>query len=418
VTRQVVITGMGAVTPLGNDVDTTWDAVVAGRTGVAGISYFDPSDLKTQIAAEVKGFDPQRYLSRREIRRMDLTVQMAVDAAGQAIDDAALDMERIDPYRIGVIIGSGIGGISTLLEQQRVLEERGPGRVSPFVIPAILSDMPGGYTAIRFGVKGPNFAVVAACATGNVAIGEAAGMIASGAADVVLAGGVEAAITSLTIAGFDAMKALCSTFNDAPERASRPFDRDRAGFVAGEGAGVLIMEERSHAVSRGARIRAAFLGYGATDDAFHVAAPDPEAAGAAKAMALALERAAISPEEVDYINAHGTSTPLNDATETRAIKLVFGESAYRVPVSSTKGAIGHLLGAAGAVEAILVVRALEMGIIPPTINYEHPDPDCDLDYVPNEPRRSRLRIAASNAFGFGGHNACLILGRADLRGDR
>jgi 3-oxoacyl-[acyl-carrier-protein] synthase II len=416
--RQVVITGMGAVTPLGNDVDAAWDAVIAGRSGVAGISGFDPSDLITRIAAEVKDFDPQRYLSKREARRVDRTVQMAVDAAGQAIDDAAIDLESVDPFRVGVVIGSGIGGISTLLDQHGVFQERGPGRVSPFFIPAILSDMPGGYTAIRFGAKGPNFAVVAACATGNMAMGTAAEIIASGAADVVLAGGAEAAITPLTVAGFDAMKALCSTFNDDPERASRPFDRDRSGFVIGEGAGVLVMEERHHAVSRGAHIRASFLGYGATDDAFHVAAPDPEAAGAAQAMITALNGAAISPEDVDYINAHGTSTPLNDATETRAIKAVLEDNAYRIPVSSTKGATGHLLGAAGAVEAILTVRALETGVVPPTLNYEHPDPSCDLDYVPNEPRRSPIRIAASNAFGFGGHNACLMLGRADLEEDR
>ncbi len=409
--KRVVITGMGLISPIGKEVATAWEAAVAGRSGISRITSFDPSQFKTQIAAEVKAFDPQQYMDRTEARRMDRVVQFAVNAAGQALDDTGWKPEEHDGRRAGIIIGTGIGGVGTILDQQAVLEKRGPSRVSPFTVPAILPDMPAGFTALKFGLKGPNMSIVAACATGNYAIGEASEIVARGAADLMLAGGSEAAIRPLALAGLDAMGALCSTCNDRPERASRPFDKDRNGFIFGEGAAMLVLEEREHALARGAHIYAEILGYGATNDAYHIAAPDPEAAGVIEAMQLALAQARQRPEQIDYINAHGTSTVLNDKTETRAIKAVLGEAAYHTPVSSTKSITGHLLGAAGALEAILTIKALETGVIPPTINYTTPDPECDLDYVPNQARQAELKIALSNSFGLGGHNATIILKR-------
>jgi len=411
-TERVVITGLGAITPLGNDVPTMWEAVVKGRSGVARITQFDPSPLSTQFAAEVKDFDPVALFGAKGARRMDRVTQFAVAATKEAIEDAGLRVTADEAERTGVIIGTGIGGISTLVRGLKMMERKGPRRLNPFLIPMILPDTPAAQVAIVFGFKGPNLAVVTACATGTNAIGEGAEMIRRGMADVMVCGGSEAGILPLSIAGFNAMGAL-STRNEEPERASRPFDATRDGFVMGEGAGILILESLSHARSRGARIYAEVVGYGTTVDAFHMAAPAEGGEGAARAMKMALQRAGLTPEDIDYINAHGTSTVLNDKSETAAIKSVFGEQAYRVPISSTKSMIGHLLGAAGAVEAIVCVKALETGIIPPTINYEHPDPECDLDYVPNVARRASLRTAMSNSFGLGGHNAAIILARME-----
>lgn len=408
--RRVVITGLGAVTPLGNDVATTWASLVAGRSGAGRIQAFDPSRCKSQIAAEVKGFNPELYMSRKEVRHTDRYTQFAFAAALQAVEDAGLRLADEAPSRVGVIIGSGIGGILTLLEQHQVLLERGPRRISPFFVPSILANTASGHIAIRLGLRGPNLAVVTACATGADAIGTAFETIRRGAADVMLAGGSEAPLCELTVAGFENMGAL-STRNDSPQTASRPFDRDRDGFVIGEGAGVMVLESLEHAQRRGARIYAELLGYGNTEDAYHITAPHEEGLGACEAMGLALEEAGLQPEDVDYINAHGTGTLLNDAGETRAIKCVFGPHAYRVPISSTKSMTGHLLGAAGAVEAIVCVKVIAEGIIPPTINYTTPDPACDLDYVPNQARRADVRVALSNAFGFGGHNAVLAFGK-------
>ncbi|MBC7241996.1 MAG: beta-ketoacyl-ACP synthase II [Anaerolineae bacterium] len=406
--RRVVITGLGAVTALGEDVRSLWEAVVAGRSGVRRIQSFDPSGLKTQVAAEVLEFDPARYMNRKDVRRLDRSIQFAVNAAGQAIEDAGLLTDSLDRTRVGVIIGSGIGGIHSLVKSHQVLETEGPDRISPFFVPACLADMSAGYVSIQYGFGGPNMAIVTACASGNNAIGEAMRMIRLGLVDVMIAGGTEAAILPLTIAGFDQMGALACSFNDAPERACRPFDRDRAGFVLGEGAGVLVLEALEHAQARGARVYAELVGYGATSDAYHIAAPDPSAQGAIRALRLALEDAGLAPEDVDYINAHGTGTDLNDAMETTAIRQAFGPAADRLMVSSTKAVTGHLLGAAGAVEAIISCLALYHGIVPPTINLDNPDPRCDLDYVPWRARQVPLRAVVSNSFGFGGHNACLV----------
>ena len=407
---RIVITGMGAITPLGNDVPTTWAALIAGRSGIGPITRFDASKFPTRIAGEVKDFEPEALFGRREARRMDRYAQFAMAAASQALQDARLDVNESNAHRIGVIIGSGVGGITSLLEQAEVLRTRGPRRVSPFLIPMMLQDTAPGQVAIRYGLKGPNFAVVSACATGANAIGEAAQVIHRGAADVMLAGGAEAGLLPLAFAGFCVMQAL-STRNDEPERACRPFDATRDGFVMAEGGGVLVLERESHARARGARIYAELAGYGATADAYHITAPDESGDGAARAMQMALDNAAMAPEQIGYLNAHGTSTPLNDKGETLAIKTVFGEYAYQLPISSTKSMTGHLLGGAGAIEAIFSVLALTEGILPPTINYEHPDPECDLDYVPNTARRVKVDAVMSNSFGFGGHNACLIFRR-------
>ncbi|MBX5436258.1 MAG: beta-ketoacyl-ACP synthase II [Alicyclobacillaceae bacterium] len=409
-TRRVVITGLGVVTPVGNDVQTFWQSLVEGRSGITRIDTFDVSEYPTQIAGLVRGFDPDQYIDRKEVRRFDRFTQFAVAAARQALEDAGLTITPENAEQVGVYIGSGIGGIGTLLENHRVLLERGPKRVSPFMIPMMIANMASGQVSILLGAKGPNSAPVAACTTSTLAIGDAFKLIQRGAAEVMIAGGTEAAVVDLALAGFSNMKAL-STRNDEPERASRPFDANRDGFVMGEGAGVVILESLDHALARGARIRAEIIGYGMSGDAFHVTAPAPEGDGAYRAMKLALEDAGVQPSDVDYINAHGTSTDFNDKFETLAIKRLFGDHAYRLAVSSIKSMTGHLLGAAGAVEAIATVKTLEDGIIPPTINYETPDPDCDLDYVPNQARRADVRVALSNSFGFGGHNGCLVLRR-------
>ena len=414
---RVVVTGMGCVSPLGQNVETTWRALLAGTSGVAPITQFDASTFKTRFAAEVKDFDPEALLGRRDARRMDRVTQFATVAAGEALSSSGLAIDDGNRGRIGVVLGTGIGGIGTLLKGAQVLAERGPHWVSPFMVPMMLPDTGAGQVAIHFGLRGPNLAVVTACATGTNAIGEAAEMIRRGAADAMVAGGSEAAIVPVALAGFNVMDAI-SIRNDDPERASRPFDRDRDGFVLGEGAAAIILESLDHARSRRASILAEVAGYGTTNDAYHMSAPLEDGAGASDCMRLALADAGLAPTEIDYINAHGTSTRLNDASETSAIKTVFGELAYSIPISSTKSMTGHLLGAAGAVEAIFSILALREGVIPPTINYQTPDPACDLDYVPNQSRPAKIRRALSNSFGFGGHNASVILSEPPPNGDR
>ncbi|MGA2819934.1 MAG: beta-ketoacyl-ACP synthase II [Anaerolineales bacterium] len=406
---RVVITGFGCVTPLGNDVPTTWTNATQGRSGVGPITLFDASELESRFAAEVKGFDPVALFGRKEARRLDRYSQFALAAAEQAVESARLRIDDSNRARVGVLVGTGIGGIGTLLEGAEVLAKHGPRRVSAFLVPLMLPDSAGAQIAIHFGMRGPNLAVVSACATGSNAIGEATEVIRRGAADVMVAGGAEAGIVKLAIAGFLTMGAL-SRRNDAPEKASRPFDLHRDGFVAGEGAGILLLESLDHAFRRGARILAEVKGYGINNDAYHISAPREDGAGAAECLRLALKDAGLTPEDIDYINAHGTSTPLNDRSETAAIKEVFEERAYDIPVSSTKSMTGHLLGAAGGLEAIFSVLAIRDGVLPPTINYETADPECDLDYVPNQSRRKRIRHVMSNSFGFGGHNACLVFG--------
>jgi len=407
---RVVVTGLGAVTPVGNTAQAFWTAICEGRSGVGPITRFDAKRLDSRIAAEVKGFDPLRVVEKKDLKKLDLFIQYAMSAGVDAVEDAKLDFAQIDATRAGSLIGSGIGGIQAILQWHDVLKERGPDRISPFFIPSLIVNMASGQLSIRYGLKGPNSAVITACATGNHAIGDAFKIIQRGDADVMLAGGSEAIIIELCIGGFCSMKAL-STRNDDPERASRPFDAERDGFVCGEGAGVVVLERLEHARRRGARIYAEVVGYGMTADAYHMTAPDPEGDGAARAMAAALRDAGLAPTAVGYINAHGTSTPYNDRTETVAIKRVFGDHARRLAVSSTKSMIGHLLGAAGGVEAIATVLALHHGILPPTVNYQVPDPECDLDYVPNAARKAEVDVAMSNGFGFGGTNATLAFRR-------
>ena len=409
-TRRIVVTGIGAITPVGNNVPDLWAALVQGRSGVAPITRFDPSVLRTRFAAEVKGYDAKEHFDRKTIRRLSRFVQFALVATREAVTDARIDFEAVDPSRVGVVLGTGIGGLVELMEQAEIMETRGPRRLSPFFIPKILPDMAAGEIAIAHGLMGPNMAVCSACATGTNSIGEAMAIIRRGDTDVMICGGTEAAIHPLSIAGFNQIHAV-STRNDDPAGACRPFDATRDGFVMGEGAGVLILESLEHAQERGAPIRAEAMGYGATADAYHIAAPAVDGAGAVASMRNALSDAEIAPTEIDYLNAHGTSTVLNDKTETAAIKTTFGDHAYRLAISSTKSMTGHLLGAAGAVEAIACVKAMEDQVIPPTINYQHPDPDCDLDYVPNEARQADIRTVVSNSFGFGGHNATLIFRR-------
>lgn len=410
--RRVVVTGLGLVTPLGIGIAKNWEAVVAGRSGITAISRF--SDLEffpTRIAGQVLDFRAEDFIESKEIKKMDLFMQYSVAAAGMALQDGAFKIDPEQAERVGVIIGVGLGGIETIEYYNKALLEGGPRKVSPFFIPKVISNLAPGQIAIRHGAKGVNWTTTSACASGNHAIGEAFHLIRRGLQDAMIAGGAEAAITPLGVSGFSAMRAL-STRNDEPERASRPFDKDRDGFVMAEGSGVLILEEREKALKRGAKIYAEVIGYGANGDAYHMTAPSPEGEGAARCMALALKDAGIPPQAVDYINAHGTSTEYNDINETQAIKKVFGERAYKIPVSSTKSMTGHLLGAAGAVEGIYSVLALKEGIIPPTINYENPDPQCDLDYVPNRARKADIRVVLSNSFGFGGTNACVIFRRA------
>lgn len=408
--KRVVVTGLGCVSPLGNNVKDTWDALLAGRSGAAPITAFDASAHKTKFAAEVKGFDAASLFGVREARKMDRFTQFATAAALEALEQSGLKIDDANRDRIGILIGSGIGGIITMLEQYEVMKERGPERVSPFLIPMMISDGAAGNLAIRVGARGPNMALATACASGTNALGEAAEMIRRGAADVMIAGASEASISALAMAGMNVMTAL-STRNDDPQRASRPFDKNRDGFLMAEGAGILILESLEHAQARGATILCEFAGYGTSDDAFHISAPAENGAGAAISMQLALENAEFSPADIDYINAHGTSTQLNDKSETAAIKTVFGKHAYKVPVSSTKSMTGHLLGASGALEAVVGALTILNGIVPATINYETPDPVCDLDYVPNQPRELKVDRVMSNSFGFGGHNATLILSR-------
>lgn len=407
--RRVVITGMGALTPVGLDVPTTWAALVAGTPGVGLIDLFETDDLDVKIAAQLKGFDPTNYMDRKEARRTDRFLQIGLAAAQEAARDANLVVHPEEADQVGVLMGSGIGGLNTLVEQTSNLLSRGPDRVSPFTVPMFIQDMLSGLISIQYGAKGPNMAIVSACATSGHCLGEAMEIIRRGDAEVMIAGGSEAAITRLGIAAFDSMRAL-SRRNDAPEKASRPFDRDRDGFIMGEGAGVVILETLERAQRRGARIHAELVGYGATGDAYHMTAPSEGGEGAARAMRMALRKAGLQPSEVGYVNAHGTSTPYNDRTESQAIKAVFGEGNVP-PVSSTKSMTGHLIAAGGAVEAIICIRAIQDGMLPPTINYEHADPDCDLDYVPNVARSAQVDVALSNSLGFGGHNTSLILRR-------
>jgi 3-oxoacyl-[acyl-carrier-protein] synthase II len=406
--RRVVISGLGVVSPVGNDLDTFWSSLKAGKGGIGPITRFDAADFTSQIGGELKDFDATAFIDRKEIRRNDRYVHYAWVAALEAYKNAGLEFGDVDPCRLAVVIGSGIGGIETLAKQHSILVERGPSRVSPFFVPMMISDMANGQLSIVFNAKGPNYCTVSACASGAHAIGESYRMIADDMVDVMITGGAEAPVTPLALAGFCSMKAL-STRNDDPEHASRPFDKERDGFVMGEGAGILILEEYERAKKRGARIYAEVSGYGSTADAYHVTAPDPSGDGAARAMQLALDTAQLTAADVDYINAHGTSTPLNDKCETESIKTVFGPLAKKVAISSTKSMTGHLLGAAGGVEMVACAKAIQEGIIPPTINYEVPDPELDLDYVPNEAREQKVRAAISNSLGFGGHNVSLLI---------
>jgi 3-oxoacyl-[acyl-carrier-protein] synthase II len=412
--RRVVITGIGVVSPIGNNVNDFWQNLVAGKSGIDTISSFDPDKygLTVKIAAEVKNFNPEDYFDKKDAQKFSDFIKFAYAAAMEAMKDADLENANIDKDRVGVIVGTGIGGLKDIEEQNEILNEKGARRVSPFFIPYGIANMASGVIAIKYGFRGPNYCVVSACATGNHSIGDAFRIIQRGDADIMIAGGTESAITPLGIAGFASLKAL-STRNDEPQKASRPFDKDRDGFVMGEGAGILILEEYEHAKKRGAKIYAEIKGYAATDDAFHVTAPCSDGEGAAMCMRLALKDASLNPEDIDYINAHGTSTPLNDKIETLAIKKVFKDHAYKLKISSNKSMIGHLLGAASAVEAVASVKTIETGIIPPTINLENPDPECDLDYVPNKAIQYDVRNVLSNSFGFGGTNACIILSKVD-----
>ena len=409
--RRVVVTGMGAITPVGNDVATTWRSLIEGKSGTAPITKFDASNFPVKFAAEVKGFNPLDYMDRKEAKRADQYTQYAVAAARQAMTNAGLvERNGMDPDRIGVIIGSGIGGLKSFEEQHDVYRERGVGKISPFFIPMFIADIAAGIVSMMFNAKGPNYATVSACATSAHAIGDAYRTIQYGDADVMITGGAEATVTPMAIGGFANMKAL-SERNDSPETASRPFDSTRDGFVMGEGAGVLILEELEHALARGATIYAEIVGYGATGDAYHLTAPAPDGEGAQRAMKRALKDAGLEPKDIQYINAHGTSTPANDFNETRAIKAVFGEHAKLVNVSSTKSATGHMLGAAGAVEAVVSAMVVGTGIIPPTINYQNPDPELDLNYTPNKSVERDVNAVLSNSFGFGGHNTTLAIKR-------
>lgn len=411
--HRVVVTGVGLITPVGNDVASTWTALLEGKSGAGPITQFEATeDFDVRFACEVKGFEPEQYLDRKEVRRTDRFAQFAVAVAQQAVEDAGLTdhFDRIDRDRVGVIIGSGIGGIRTFEEQARVMLERGPQRISPFFVPMFIADIASGLVSMRYGLRGPNYATVSACASSAHAVGAAYRIVQRGEADMVVAGGAEATVTPLTMAGFAAMKAL-SRRNDNPEAASRPFDAERDGFVLGEGGGALIIESLESALNRGANILGEIIGVGQTADAYHLTAPAPEGAGAQLAMRAALEDAGCAPEDVDYINAHGTSTPANDLNETLAVKAVFGDHAYRLVMGSTKSMTGHLLGAAGAVEAVISLRVCATGEIPPTINFSTPDPDCDLDYAHNRRVQRDVEVALTNSFGFGGHNVCLAVRR-------
>ncbi|MGE5582393.1 MAG: beta-ketoacyl-ACP synthase II [Bacillota bacterium] len=408
--RRVVITGIGLVTPIGLTTTENWESLMAGRSGVAPITRFNTEKFSTKIAGEVKNFDPLQYIEKKELKKMDHFIQFAIAASEQALADSGLKITPENAESVGVVVGSGMGGIETITHYQKVCDEQGPDRVSPFFVPALALNLAPGQISIRFGAKGPNYSAVSACSTGTHAVGEAFHIIKRGEAEAMITGGTEATIVPVAIAGFANMKALSSR-NDEPEKASRPFDAERDGFVMGEGAGVLILEELEHAKNRGAKIYAEVIGFGMNSDAYHITSPEPDGSGAARCMELALKSAGISREDVDYINAHGTSTPVNDAMESKAIKLAFGGHAKKLLVSSTKSMTGHLLGAAGAVEAAYTALALNKQIAPPTINLEHPDPECDLDYVANKARKADIRVGISNSFGFGATNACVVLKR-------
>ncbi len=405
--RRVVVTGIGMISPLGIGNDATWQGLIEGRSGIGPITKFDASAFPARIAGEVKGFDPAKWIEKKEVKKSDTFIHYAVAAAQIAVDDAKFDWQSCDGDRLGVVIGSGIGGLPLIEEMHTKLMERGPTRISPFFIPGLIVNLAAGQISIRFGARGPSSAPATACATGAHSIGDAMKIIRYDEADIMFAGGSEAVITPLAVGGFGAMRAL-STRNDEPQRASRPWDLDRDGFVMGEGAGVLLLEEREHAIRRGARIYCEITGYGMSSDAFHITSPSEDGGGMMRVMQRALKDAGLEPKDIDYINAHGTSTPVGDRVETVAIKRVFGDEAYKVAISSTKSMTGHLLGAAGGLESAIAAKCLETGIIPPTINYEKPDPECDLDYVPNEARRKTMRHVMSNSFGFGGTNATLI----------
>jgi 3-oxoacyl-[acyl-carrier-protein] synthase II len=407
---RVVITGMGAVTPLGVSMSATWEGLIAGKSGIERITLFDPTPMATKFAGEVKGFDPTNYMGRKEARRMDRFAQLGVAAARQAVEDAKLGVNASNQGDIAVIVGSGIGGLTTLYQEIKVLVEKGPDRVSPFLAPMMISDMAAAQISITLGIKGLNMCTTSACSSSADAIGVAFELLRRGDAEAALAGGAEAIVNPVGIAAFNALKAI-SERNDEPHRASRPFDAKRDGFVIGEGACILILETLERAQKRGAKILAEIISYAATADAFHMTQPEENGEGAARAMALALKKAGLRPADIDYINAHGTSTELNDKMETKAIKTVFGEQAYKVPISSTKSMLGHLIGGAGAIEGAICVDTIANGIIPPTINLENPDPECDLDYVPNVARKAVVNLALSNSFGFGGHNSVLVFGK-------
>ena len=406
--RRVVVTGLGIISPIGCAVDIFWDNLIKGKSGIGPLTHFDAAQYESRIAGEVKDFAPHPFISPKDSRRMERFVQFGVTAAKNAIDDSGLNVSKEDPYRIGVLVGSGIGSLRIIEEQHRVILEKGPSRITPFLIPMLIVNMAAGHISIMIGVKGPNLCTTTACASGSHAIGEAMRIVQYGDADVMIAGGTESCISALGVGGFCALRAL-STRNNEPERASRPFDKERDGFVMAEGCGIVILEELEHAKKRNARIYSEIAGYGMTGDAHHMTAPDPEGEGAARCMANALKDANLKPEEISYINAHGTSTPLNDKIESLAIKKVFGNFAKKVAVSSTKSMLGHQLGAAGAVEFVICCLSIEKSIIPPTINYENPDPDCDLDYVPNKARHTKVNTCLSNSLGFGGHNATLCV---------
>lgn len=406
--RRVVVTGIGMISPLGVGNDETWKGLVEGRSGISRITKFDTADYPCKIAGEVKGFDPEKWIEKKEVKKSDTFIHFAVAAAAIAAEDAGLECSKEDGDRIGVIIGSGIGGLPLIEEMHKKLIERGPTRMSPFFIPGLIVNLAAGHISIRFGCKGPSSAPATACATGAHAIGDAMKVIRYDEADIMFAGGSEAVISPLAVGGFAAMRAL-STRNDEPERASRPWDLERDGFVMGEGSGILILEEREHALARGAKIYCEVTGYGMSSDAFHITSPAEDGGGMARVMARALKDASLQPADIDYINAHGTSTPVGDKTETMAIKTVFGEHAYKLAVSSTKSMTGHLLGAAGGLESAVAAKVIQEGILPPTINYENPDPQCDLDYVPNEARQGQVSTFLSNSFGFGGMNAVVLL---------
>ena len=413
--NRVVVTGMGVITPLGNSVGDFWQALMRRESGIGPLTRFDASAYTTRIAAEVKNFDQLKYFEKKELKRMDFAQQYAIAASQQAIDDSGLKLDTLDPDRAGVIIGSGIGGIGTFEEQVGRLLSSGPGRVSPFFIPMMIVDMCAGLVSMRFNFRGPNYAVVSACASSSHAVVDAYRVVQRGEADIMLAGGAEAAITPSSVAGFCQAKAM-STRNDEPTKASRPFDKGRDGFVLGEGSAIMVLEAYDHAVKRGAHIFGEILGAGMTGDAYHITAPHPEGLGAKQAMRMALNDAGLKPEQIDHINTHGTATELGDIAETKAIKTVFGDHAYKIPCNSTKSMTGHLLGAAGSTELVTVFKAMETGLIHPTINLDEPDPECDLDYIPHEPRKCRVNYAVSNSFGFGGHNVSLVVGRVNSAG--